>query len=550
MVTLAVDPVSIPLMATTLICCSIPIDDAEDLPLGLDRARRAAEEGARLVEWRIDALAEDPEAASLVARLLEESPLPGIITCRSTAEGGLFEGDETDRVSLLEAIGTGPSAPRYIDFELADYQRSANIRQKIELVVDHERQARDLDTGLILSTHDFEGRPTDLMRRVTALAEAPSCAVAKVVWQARSLRDNLEAFDMLRTRTQPMIVLCMGQFGEMTRILAPKFGGFLTFATLAEGLETAPGQPTIRSLRQTHRFDSIGPATRVYGIAGWPVDTSLSPQVHNAGFDAIDFDGAYLRLPIPPEWEHFKATINAFLDHDGLDFSGMSVTMPHKEHLVRLVLEKEGELDELSTISGAANTLVVGEDGTLRAMNTDAPAAIETLVDAMGISAAELAGRRIAVLGAGGVARGICAGLLRHGAHVVVVNRTEDRARGLAEDLTERIPDARIEVGAESELVTGSFEAFINCTSVGSPGGSAPEDSPLPEVVALDGTVTVFDTIHTTDEPTPLVRRATEQGARIATGRTMFLLQAELQFEAWTGVRPAEGLFAGVLESE
>ena len=95
-----------------------------------------------------------------------------------------------------------------------------------------------------------------------------------------------------------------------------------------------------------------------------------------------------------------------------------------------------------------------------------------------------------------------------------------------------------------------SFEAFINCTSVGSPGGSAPEESPLPEDVALDGTVTVFDTIHTTDEPTPLVRRATEQGARIATGRTMFLLQAELQFEAWTGVRPAEGLFAGVLESE
>ena len=403
-------------MPRTLICCSIPVDVPEDVALGLERARQAAGDGARLVEWRIDALADDPDAVKLVGRLLAESPLPSIVTCRGSAEGGTYEGDETDRVSLLEAVGTGESTPRYIDFELADYQRSANIRQKIDLVVDHEAQVRDLQIGLILSSHDFDGRPKDLVRRVAAMGSFPACSIAKIVWQARSLRDNLEAFDLLRDRTGPMIALCMGEFGVMSRILAPKFGGFLTFATLDSGEETAPGQPTIRELRALHRFDSIGPETRVFGIAGWPVNASWSPLVHNAGFEQTGFDGVYLRFPIPPEWEHFKATIGAFLDHDGLDFSGMSVTMPHKEHLVRFVREAGGELDEISILCGAANTLVVNDDGTLRALNTDAPAAVDTLVRTMAIDRSELSGRRVAVLGAGGVARAVVAGLVLEGA--------------------------------------------------------------------------------------------------------------------------------------
>ena len=128
-----------------------------------------------------------------------------------------------------------------IDFELADYQRSANLRQKINLVVEPDRQAREVSTGLILSSHDFEGRPSDLTQRVTAMAEFDAASVAKIVWHARSLRDNLEAFELLAQRVKPTIALCMGVFGEMSRILAPKFGGFLTFAAPAEGEATAPG---------------------------------------------------------------------------------------------------------------------------------------------------------------------------------------------------------------------------------------------------------------------------------------------------------------------
>jgi 3-dehydroquinate dehydratase/shikimate dehydrogenase len=541
-------PVSIPDMPKTLICCSIPVDHEDDVELGLERARRAAADGARLVEWRIDALAEGPEPLEHVRRLLEESPLPAIITCRGAEEGGAHEGEVVDRVALLEAIGMGDARPRYIDFELAEYRRSANIRQKIELVVDHEHQVRDLDIGLILSTHDFEGRPGDLMRRIAELSEADACSVGKVVWQARSLRDNLEVFDLLKDRTKPMIALCMGEFGVMSRVLAPKFGGFLTFATLDSGEETAPGQPTIRELRALHRFDSIGPDTRVYGIAGWPVDASWSPLVHNAGFEQVGFDGVYLHLPIPPEWEHFKATIGAFIDHQGLDFSGMSVTMPHKEHLVRFVREAGGTLDEVSTMCGAANTLVVDEDRSLRALNTDAPAAIDSLVEAMGIERSGLADRKVAVLGAGGVARAVVAGLIMAGAEVTVVNRTRDRADRLVSDLSAHRPDARLTVLDAGDLHSGAFDAFVNCTSVGSPTGSDPDASPLPDDVELDESTTVLDTIYA-PEATPLVRDAASRGARVATGDSMFIRQAALQFRAWTGTDVPEGLFEQVLQA-
>ena len=328
----------------------------------------------------------------------------------------------------------------------------------------------------------------------------------------------------------------------MSRVLAPKFGGFLTFAPLDDDDETAPGQISIRTLKDTYRFDSIKASTRVYGIIGWPVGASWSPSVHNAGFDAIGHDGVYLRLPIAPGWEPFKATLGALIDHQALDFSGGSVTMPHKEHLVRFVLEAGGTLDAVSRRCGAANTLLVDEDGGLHAFNTDAPAAVACLVEAMEIAPGDLANRRVMVLGAGGVARAVVAGLLEHGAEVTVVNRTHRRAVELVEDLS----DDRLHVGTLSDLESGGFDALVNATSVGSPVGDHPDASPIPDDVSLEESITVLDTVYSA-MPTPLVIGAMQTGCRTAAGGSMFLRQAELQFEIWTGRPAPDGVMTGVL---
>ena len=98
-------------------------------------------------------------------------------------------------------------------------------------------------------------------------------------------------------------------------------------------------------MRDLYRFNAIGPATRVFGVIGWPVAHSRSPAFHNARFAEANYDGVYLPLPVPAEWEHFKATVGALVDHEKLDFSGASVTIPHKEHLVRFVAERGGTVD-------------------------------------------------------------------------------------------------------------------------------------------------------------------------------------------------------------
>ena len=532
------------------------VEAPDEIHAALSDARRAVELGADMVEWRVDALAECEDALRHVRTLVRESPAPCIVTIRSAREGGEWHGNEADRVSFLEALCTadGEPAPTYIDFELADAQRSSNLRQKLELCVEHPGQVRTVGTRLILSAHDFEGRPASLLRQWTAMAESDACAVAKVAWRARSVRDNIEAFELLATRVKPAVVLCMGEAGLMSRVLAPKFGAFLTFAhagndsdaqrAAAKAAGTAPGQVSVEEMINVYGFRRIDPATRVFGVIGWPVGHSRSPHVHNEWFREAGRNAVLLPMPIPPEYEHFKATVAELLACAPLDFRGACVTLPHKEHLVRFVHEHGGHVDPLAVRIGAANTLYLDASGALRCANTDAPAATDALTDGMGITRAELREKRIAVLGAGGVARAVAVGLAHEGARVVVFNRNEDRARRMCEHLKETAARARdvgasgaaaesmIVAGRLSEMGCGCFHAFVNCTPVGMDGGPDPQGNPLADDVPLDDTITVMDTVYTPRE-TPLLRESRSRGARTVDGWAMFMKQAERQFRLW-----------------
>ena len=393
----------------SLICVPISVEAAGEVPLALERAARARVLGARMVEWRCDGLASDADAEAAIARLVREAALPSIVTIRSADEGGTCALAENARLALLARIARAEHAPKMIDIEFAAMAPDL-VRGLLSAAI-APKNADDMPTRIVASTHDFQQRPIDLLRRVAAMQEDPLVSVVKLAWMARSVRDNLEAFDLLSMRLKPTIALCMGEAGLMSRVLAPKFGGFLTFASDAEGAGTAPGQPTARELRDLYRFGAIGPATRVFGVIGWPVAHSRSPAFHNARFAEADYDGVYLPLPVPGEWEHFKATVGALVDHEKLDFSGASVTLPHKEHLVRFVQERGGTVDADAAWLGAANTLVVHPHGSpdaqrLFATNTDMPAAVEVLSAALATRGVALEGARVAVLGAGGVGDG------------------------------------------------------------------------------------------------------------------------------------------------
>jgi 3-dehydroquinate dehydratase / shikimate dehydrogenase len=533
----------------TLVCVPITVRDPES---ALADAVAAKSAGAEIVEFRVDDFfTGDPTETEWqtrqIAGLVSDAPLPCIVTCRAAAEGGGYSGDPEARAALyahlasLEAPVGHP--PRYIDVELASIQKEESMRAWVE------SQPR---TSLIVSMHDFDSRPADFSRRVLNLQSQPRAAVAKIAYRARSLRDSLELLDLARDASGPTIALGMGEFGLMSRVLAPKFGGFLTFASLRPQAATAPGQPTIAELLSMYRFRSIGRATRVFGVVGWPVGHSMSPLIHNAGFDALGFDGVYLPLPIAAEptdaegsYASFKGTLLELIHHPRLDFAGCSVTIPHKENLVRLAREQRWGLDALSDAVGAANTLFVsrnasGSMDSCRVLNTDGPAAAQSLREVVG----ELADQDIAIFGAGGVAAGIAAALMQDSAKVIVCNRSDARATALVDRLNaarSAFPRATTPARAIpfDQRASLRIRALVNGTPVGMAGGPDPTSSsaPLMDLAPLNSDLVVMDTVYNPIQ-TPLLTQARAMGLRTIDGVRMFVLQAQAQFEAWTS-RPA-----------
>jgi len=481
---------------TRLIC---PLTSSTVAQMRADMLQ-AAHEGADAVECRLDYLVTPPDDEEL-ALLLSGAPVEVIVTCRPRREGGHFQGPEYRRLDILRhAAALGAT---FIDVE-----------------ADTPAEARP-DGAVILSRHDFTGRPGDLEELARAL-DASGDAVNKLAFMSAGPADALAALDLIRSCAKPTLALAMGEAGMASRILARKFGAFGTFASLRAGAESAPGQPSMSRLKQLYRWDRIDGETVVCGVIGCPVAHSMSPAIHNAAFEAVGFNGVYVPLRIEPGRENFERFMDALLARPWTDWRGLSVTLPHKENALAYV--GAGNCDELAGRIGAINTITIDPGGRLRGMNTDYAAAIDAVCSQMRISREELSGKSVAVLGAGGVSRAIVAALVEYGADVSIYNRTVTRAAKLAEEFSCRAGPLADAADAEAEIV-------INCTSV----GMHPDTDACPLERVPPSVKVVFDTIYNPVE-TLLLRRAAEAGCRRITGVEMFVNQAVGQFEAWTNL--------------
>ena len=483
----------------------------------------AAAAGADMVEARIDYLSDTSDEA--LRRLLTDPPRPVIVTCRSSREGGRGDVDDVARAQVLaRAARLGAT---YVDFELAGMAAAGELLSAIAPV---DAPPDDARARLIVSAHDFERCPADLAGIVGRMDEGPG-HVNKIAFAARGPEDGWAAFDVLRGSRKPAIALAMGECGLASRILAGKFGAFGTFAALAAGDESAPGQPTIAELRGLYRWDAIGPDTKVYGVVGCPVGHSMSPAIHNAAFEFAGDDAVYVPLRVEPGAQNFNRFVDATLQRLWTDLAGLSVTIPHKESALARV--GADNVDELARAIQAVNTIAFTGDADrpLRGINTDYAAAIDALVETMGCTREDLTGRRVAVLGAGGAARAIVAALAYYGAEVTVYNRTVRRGERLAAEFGDAYSGSVSAEGLDA-LADLSAEIVINCT----PLGMHPkvEGCPLSDDAKLSADTVVFDTIYNPIQ-TRLLARATAAGCKTVTGLTMFVNQAVSQYEFWTG---------------
>jgi 3-dehydroquinate dehydratase / shikimate dehydrogenase len=532
----------------THLCVAIFVND-------LAQAQRdvvaAAEAGADMVELRID----DFTGHDQVRALVSDCRLPCIITCRPAWEGGHCELPENERMAVLEVAAY--ARPAYVDVELKAF-RQFEVLGEVNASI-----PRDHRPGMIISAHDFVGRPLKLNNVLAEMAQS-SADVSKIVWTARSIRDNLEAFEILQSATiaKPAIALCMGEAGLISRVLAKKFGAFLTFASLRKMEVTAPGQVSINEMKRLYRWDALRATTKVYGVVGSPIGHSMSPAIHNAAFDQTEYDGIYLPLLVNEGYESFKAFMESFLAFAPLDLSGLSVTIPHKENALRYLRERGAEIDPLAVSIGAVNTIVVDRptgarepsgsaagsvpvsgnvpashpapDLKLRGLNTDYGAILDSITSKLGIPREALAGKRVAVIGAGGTGRTAVAALAHYGATVVLYNRTRDRADALAAEFNGRT--GKVVAAPLDKLCDSCCDIYLNTTSIGMhPNVDA---SPFGDKPPKMGPQTlIFDAVYNPAR-TKLLQQAEAAGAMAIGGIEMFVRQAVAQFEAWTN-RPA-----------
>ncbi len=252
----------------------------------------------------------------------------------------------------------------------------------------------------------------------------------------------------------------------------------------------------------------------IYGIIGWPVSHSLSPAMHNTAFSALGIKAVYGLLPVRPE--RLEAAIEGLR---ALGIKGVSVTVPHKERVIKYL----DEVDEIAQEIGAVNT-IINKEGLLCGTNTDwlgAKRALEEVTN--------LCEKEVVVVGAGGSARAIVYALVKSKAKVIIYNRTFSKAKALAEEFG-------AQARALEELNRAKGDILVQTTSVG-----LGEDQTLVPEEILSRFEAVMDIVYVPLE-TKLLRQAKEAGCKVIHGLKMLVYQGMEQFRLWTGQEPPMNL--------
>lgn len=262
-------------------------------------------------------------------------------------------------------------------------------------------------------------------------------------------------------------------------------------------------------------------------LIGDPVAHSLSPAMQNAAFAALGLPHRYELLRVPAD-----AVASAVERVRREDVLGANVTIPHKERIARSL----DAVEDAARRIGAVNT-IFKRGGALRGDNTDGPG----FADALAEKDVEVAGRRVLLLGAGGAARACADRLVRAGAHVVVANRSRERAEALRAALPAMV-GAREGVGVLTPLPSSvdGYDVVVNATSLGLRGEDALDGVVLPRGLA------VVDVVATAAE-TPLVARAKAAECVAVDGLIMLLHQGARAFRLWTGLDAPIGVMRAAL---
>ena len=360
---------------------------------------------------------------------------------------------------------------------------------------------------VIRSIHDFQGVPADIFSRVHSLASRGD--VAKIAVTPHNIADIMTLFRINdELKNVPKIIIGMGEWGVCTRILYKKMGSMLTFGS--NGKAVAPGMVSARDLKLLYRADKLNDNTGIYGVVGNPVMHSLSPQIHNPGFQRIHYNAVYVPF--------LADSIRSFLSlAEMLRMRGFSVTVPFKVDVLKYL----GNITREVKLIGSCNT-VVRVPNMWKGTNTDYYGfihPIEKEIDEGRIKSA-------LIIGAGGAAKAIIWALKMRNIKVTIVNRTKSKADelatlyGVASDKLENI-----------SLYEGKVDLVVQATKMGL---HPYEDVNPAENFKFTGKEIAYDIVYK-PKYTKFLLAAEKAGCTLKFGWDMLMEQGKLQFESFTG---------------
>ncbi|MCL2243517.1 MAG: type I 3-dehydroquinate dehydratase [Treponema sp.] len=481
-----------------------------------------------LAELRVDCL--DPDERLLIRRFPELAGLPVILTIRRDIDGGYYTGGEGSRVRLFARGLAFANADRRFNFAYLDIEEDFDVPSL-------EEAARTFGTRIIRSCHILNGVIDEIPEKIRSMRHAGD-EIIKVAVTVKSTSDVLHVYQSSKAcGNQDKILICMGYYGIYSRILAERFGSSISYSSaLSENeIPGASGQLDVKELAELYRFRNISGNTKIYGIVGFPLKSSISPWFINTVFSLENSDSVY--VPFPAD------SISDFIQlAEEMNVQGLSITVPYKESILPFLNKNSAAVLSI----GACNTIKRTEEGWF-GENTDCTGFSESLLNFL--ERKNLKWMKATIIGAGGVARAVAAEISRLGGNAVILNRSVHKAKNIASLYNFRwggLDDHGVEMMAKfSDLI-------IQTTSVGMDGyesmepqtdhqpkdspnqrqdGSSSSHDPL-EIYTFTGKEAVMDLIYSPQE-TAFLKRAAASGCRTMNGYDMVIRQACMQYTSF-----------------
>lgn len=466
-----------------MVCVSVAPKNMKEARFQLLDAGKLAD----VVEIRIESIAD------LNIRELLKQPRPEVIITNRPGEKTL----EKERLAhLYEAIEAGAE---YIDVEVNSGTKTIAFLKNASYLKKSQ---------IILSCHNYlktPGYSSAILERMKGFYTS----IIKIVTYAKGIEDNAKIFRLLKLAKKKSLrvsAFCMGEKGEMSRILSPYFNSYITYCSLDQGQETADGQMPISKLLETYHYKSLNENTKIFGLVGNPVAHSRGIYVHNEFFKINKLNAVYVNFLV----DDFGKFFRVFSKY----IQGISITIPHKETAAKFIKKLSSE----AIATKSVNT-IIKTTNRFTGYNTDALAAIKILKQ-------KLKNKSVAVLGTGGTARSAIYAAKSTGATVTVFGRNLKKAKRLSREFDCGFSSIE-EMGKIKKM-----DVIINTTPV----GMQPDinSSLIPKEI-LKRKMLVVDFVYT-PPITKLLKDARNCGCEIISGAKIFEEQAKLQQQLFKSV--------------